>query len=317
LITNDDGYDTLYIQTLFEYIRDETCHTPTMVAPKVGQSGAGATLDVFTPFVPGVDIGNPEEGIHFLDSTPATSTIYGLDVIFKDEKGFLPDLVVSGPNEGQNIGYLISTSGTVGAAVAALARGIPAIAVSADGTTGGQDDPEKAKVVAGLTAKLIDTVLIDSDTESLILGESEGLNVNIPPINGGVDDYEFELTKVGRAYPSFGGLYFFSDFADDPLDLTGGFLDGFPGMGLQAMEDAGYPADEDPKSEGNVHGFSTMGPIMGSGTPDPVFVVTASPITFSYGTSPPNKVRKAFEKKEKKSKSSKSKSSKRSKSSKS
>jgi 5'-nucleotidase len=41
-----------------------------------------------------------------------------------------PDLVVSGINYGQNIGPLASASGTVGAAVAAVRRGIPALAAS-------------------------------------------------------------------------------------------------------------------------------------------------------------------------------------------
>jgi 5'-nucleotidase len=41
-----------------------------------------------------------------------------------------PNLVVSGINFGQNIGLLSTLSGTVGAAETAVARGIPALAVS-------------------------------------------------------------------------------------------------------------------------------------------------------------------------------------------
>ena len=48
-----------------------------------------------------------------------------------------PDLVVSGINFGENIGPLASLSGTVGAAQTALARGIPALAVS-QGVDNGQ-----------------------------------------------------------------------------------------------------------------------------------------------------------------------------------
>ncbi len=48
-----------------------------------------------------------------------------------DELGLEPDLVVSGVNEGQNTGPLAYISGTVGAARAAVRRGIPAVAGSA------------------------------------------------------------------------------------------------------------------------------------------------------------------------------------------
>ena len=42
----------------------------------------------------------------------------------------LPDVVISGINQGENVGPVIDISGTVGAARAAAARGIPALAVS-------------------------------------------------------------------------------------------------------------------------------------------------------------------------------------------
>ena len=48
-----------------------------------------------------------------------------------------PDLVVSGINFGENVGPLASLSGTVGAAETAMARGIPALAVS-QGVDNGQ-----------------------------------------------------------------------------------------------------------------------------------------------------------------------------------
>jgi 5'-nucleotidase len=41
-----------------------------------------------------------------------------------------PHVVISGVNEGQNLGTLIDLSGTVGAARAAARRGVPALAVS-------------------------------------------------------------------------------------------------------------------------------------------------------------------------------------------
>src|SRR5205823_8382913 len=41
-----------------------------------------------------------------------------------------PDLVVSGTNNGQNIGEFVKVSGTIGAAITAAKHGVPALAVS-------------------------------------------------------------------------------------------------------------------------------------------------------------------------------------------
>jgi 5'-nucleotidase len=59
---------------------------------------------------------------------PADSVNYGLDHVVKKT----PNVVVTGANEGQNLGGFTDTSGTVGAARAAVARGISALAVSAN-----------------------------------------------------------------------------------------------------------------------------------------------------------------------------------------
>ncbi|SEM54182.1 5'/3'-nucleotidase SurE [Pseudomonas sp. ok272] len=51
----------------------------------------------------------------------------GLDVLLKDRR---PDLVVSGTNFGENVGPLTQMSGTLNAAVRAMFKGVPAVAVS-------------------------------------------------------------------------------------------------------------------------------------------------------------------------------------------
>jgi 5'-nucleotidase len=47
-----------------------------------------------------------------------------------DDMGLEPDLVISGINQGQNLGPAVDLSGTVGAARAAVRAGVPALAVS-------------------------------------------------------------------------------------------------------------------------------------------------------------------------------------------
>ncbi|MSQ15550.1 MAG: hypothetical protein EXR50_06775, partial [Dehalococcoidia bacterium] len=70
------------------------------------------------------------EGVetYSVEGTPGDAVILGLSHIMKDTP---VDLVVSGVNHGHNIGTELLLSGTVGAALHARMRGLPAIAVSA------------------------------------------------------------------------------------------------------------------------------------------------------------------------------------------
>ena len=61
------------------------------------------------------------------DATPAMIVQHVFNVIFQNEK---PDLVISGINYGENLGYDAMLSGTVGAAFQGAAEGVQAIAAS-------------------------------------------------------------------------------------------------------------------------------------------------------------------------------------------
>lgn len=65
----------------------------------------------------------------YFNATPAACAVFGLDVIapmhFGKPANESVDLIVSGPNEGQNNGpFLYTISGTIGAAYAAVERGV-------------------------------------------------------------------------------------------------------------------------------------------------------------------------------------------------
>ena len=95
-----------------------------------------------------------------------------------DELGLTPDLVVSGINEGQNLGPVVDLSGTVGAARAGVRKGVPALAVS-QGI--GQDlDYE---VAAGLVVDWI-----EENLDALRAGEVPTdivANLNVPTCDTG------------------------------------------------------------------------------------------------------------------------------------
>ncbi|NCY16378.1 MAG: hypothetical protein EBX39_06335 [Actinobacteria bacterium] len=126
LVTNDDGYDAAGIDALVEGLRGIEGVQVTVVAPATNQSGKGSA--VTEGELKATDV-KTRSGYRAkaVEGTPADTIVWAID-----QKGisFTPDLVISGINAGANMGPAIELSGTVGAARAAVQRGIPALAVS-------------------------------------------------------------------------------------------------------------------------------------------------------------------------------------------
>lgn len=125
LVTNDDGVGAPGIDALVEALRKLPRVKVTVVAPATNQSGTG---DKTTPGgVPATDAetasGYPAKAVA---GFPADSVIAALDGAAPKK----PNVVISGVNQGQNLGALTDVSGTVGAARTAARHGIPALAVS-------------------------------------------------------------------------------------------------------------------------------------------------------------------------------------------
>jgi len=135
LLTNDDGYDAPGLRALRDALV-AAGHEVVTVAPAHNQSGKGGSMNTHAfDYTPGKGLmklvdttpgdANP---VWSLDGTPLDSLKAGLSVVMA---GAPPDLVVSGLNFGQNLGIDGSTSsGTMGAALGALVRGIPSMAGS-------------------------------------------------------------------------------------------------------------------------------------------------------------------------------------------
>jgi 5'-nucleotidase len=124
LVTNDDGYEAEGIDSVVEALRKLPEVTVTVVAPAANQSGAGpkTTDGPLAHHEATTRSGYPAVAV---EGHPADTIRVALDDLHLQ-----PDLVVSGVNLGQNLGPLLGISGTVGAARAAAARGIPAVAAS-------------------------------------------------------------------------------------------------------------------------------------------------------------------------------------------
>ena len=133
LVTNDDGVSAPGINATVQALTALPHTKVTVVAPLTNQSGTGAkvTDGALTVTNATTASGYPAKAVA---GYPADTIIWAID---DHGIGPRPDLVVSGINFGENIGPLAGLSGTVGAAETALARGIPALAVS-QGVDNGQ-----------------------------------------------------------------------------------------------------------------------------------------------------------------------------------
>ena len=121
LVSNDDGVDSPGIRALAEGLR-AAGHEVVVVAPDRDRSGASNSLTLDMPVrVRRLD--------HYTCSVAGTPT----DCVHLALTGVLdyrPDLVVSGINNGANMGDDTIYSGTVGAAMEGYLFGIPGIAFS-------------------------------------------------------------------------------------------------------------------------------------------------------------------------------------------
>ena len=125
LATNDDGVYAPGLWASVQALRE--VGDVVVAAPDREQSGVGTAITLNHP-VHVREVMPLIEGVraYAVEGTPADSTILGVESLVGEKI----DLVVSGINPGANMGNDVFISGTVGAALQAFFRGIPAIAVS-------------------------------------------------------------------------------------------------------------------------------------------------------------------------------------------
>jgi 5'-nucleotidase len=172
LVTNDDGVGADGIDAIVQGLLTLENVEVTVVAPLENQSGTGgSTTDgdlVVTDAT--TKSGYPAKAVA---GFPADTIVWAID---RGGIDFVPDLVVSGINSGQNYSSeIIPISGTVGAARAAAARGIPSVAIS-QGVGEVVDFPSGvAAGLAWLEANIVELLARSSDSPI-----DSFANINIP-----------------------------------------------------------------------------------------------------------------------------------------
>jgi 5'-nucleotidase len=120
LISNDDGYAAPGIEALYAAL--SPIADVTVVAPSRDRSATSNSITVHRP----LNIERATNGFYFVDGKPADC----VHIAVTGFLGFRPDLVVSGINNGSNLGDDTIYSGTVAAAMEGYLLGIPSIALS-------------------------------------------------------------------------------------------------------------------------------------------------------------------------------------------
>jgi len=120
LVSNDDGYLAPGIEALAEAL--QPIAEILVVAPDSNRSGSSNSLTLDRP----LSLYRAANGFYFVNGTPSDC----VHVALTGGLSFRPDLVVSGINQGQNMGDDTLYSGTVAAATEGFLFGVPAIAFS-------------------------------------------------------------------------------------------------------------------------------------------------------------------------------------------
>jgi 5'-nucleotidase len=160
-MSNDDGYAAPGLQALFDAL--SPIADVTVVAPSRDRSATSNSITVHRA----LNVERAANGFYFVDGKPADC----VHIAVTGFLGFRPDLIVSGINNGANLGDDTIYSGTVAAAMEGYLLGIPGIAVSCTHKPAKHFD-----TAARVARELVERVLLQPSAAPWLL------NVNVPDV---------------------------------------------------------------------------------------------------------------------------------------
>ena len=170
LVTNDDGISSPGIKMLAKALK--SVGDVYVVAPETEQSAVAHALTLHRPLT----FEKSGKNTFYINGTPTDCVIIGVNKILPGK----PDIIVSGINNGANLGDDVTYSGTVAAAIEGTLLGIPSIAVSLvthnKNNRGHQRKKSNFRIAANFAKELAEKVLkkgLPGDTL---------LNINVPNI---------------------------------------------------------------------------------------------------------------------------------------
>jgi len=178
LLSNDDGYFSPGLACLAEALADIA--EIIVVAPERDRSGSSNSLTLDRP----LSLHRSPNGFYYVNGTPTDCVHLAVTGMLD----VLPDMVISGINNGANMGDDTIYSGTVAAATEGFLLGVPSLAVSLANISEGHY-ATAANVIVALVKRFMQYEL-----ETPIL-----LNINVPDV-----DYAklegMKVTRLGRRH---------------------------------------------------------------------------------------------------------------------
>jgi 5'-nucleotidase len=183
LVTNDDGISAPGIKTLYKTLKS-FCDV-YVVAPETEQSAVAHALTLHRP----LRIERIGKNRYYVNGTPTDCVIIAVSKLLPKK----PDIIVSGINNGANLGDDITYSGTVAAAIEGTLLGVPSIALSLMRKNRNSDGFRKSAAKLQLAAEFAKELTLKVLDKGL--PEDTLLNVNVPDtlkIRG------IKITKQGK-----------------------------------------------------------------------------------------------------------------------
>lgn len=180
LLSNDDGYQAPGLQALQRALSND--HHITTVAPERDRSGASNSITLDRPLTAREHIGANDTTVYSVNGTPTDCVYLGLAGL-----KLTPDIIISGINNGPNMGDDVLYSGTVAAAMEGRFVGHTTIAVSTSLHT--SEHLESAVRAVQLLLEQIHT--FPARNENLVL------NMNVPSLPWG-EIKGFKVCRLGR-----------------------------------------------------------------------------------------------------------------------
>jgi 5'-nucleotidase len=183
LISNDDGINAPGIKKL-EDIAKTLARDVWVVAPETEQSGTGHSLTLRSP----LRIKKIYKNHYSVNGTPTDCVLLAINKIMSGNR---PDLVLSGINNGLNVGEDMTYSGTIAAAMEATLSGIPAVALSQEVTLDASRKQINWTTAETYAAEVIQKAVSISWPKDILI------NVNFPSILSN-NKNNIEVTREGR-----------------------------------------------------------------------------------------------------------------------
>ncbi|OAA41062.1 acid phosphatase precursor [Metarhizium rileyi] len=220
LLNNDDGFASGNLREVYRLLK-EAGHDVWIVAPATEQSGQGgrssftelgnltgpSQYDIVPAGAPSVGTDPHDSHIWYYNGTPAACTFVALDYVLPRYASFkVPDLIITGPNYGTNLGPFVWTlSGTAGASYAATERSVPSIAIAGSNRKIAyfdiKNETNEATWTAKISVKVIQHVVSSAPRGGPLLPLGHGLTVNIPVLTANNTDPEIVHTRMsGNAH---------------------------------------------------------------------------------------------------------------------